>query len=490
MVLDTLRMILTPSPSALPLYQHFADELRQAMEDGRLAAGVRLPSVREAARQRQLSLNTVLAAYRQLEARGLVEARPQSGYYVKARLATPQTLTTPISSLAQPADLAVLDQISAVLEAQTRSDHVDLSLACPRGSDFYPGDKLTRLMTDLARRRPELITDYSLPPGSLLLRTEICRHALSLGMDLNPAQIVLSNGCMEALQLVLRACTQPGDTVGLESPTYFNLLPLLNYLGLNSVEIPTHPETGLAVDAVELLLSEKRIHAIICMPNIHNPLGISMPLAAKKRLAALANQYRVPVIEDALYAELQFRTPLEPAVKAFDQDGWVLVCSSYTKTLAPGFRVGWIEAGRFHRRVSELKFSLSVAQPALLCETLGVFLESGGYAHHLRRLRRIYAGQLDRLRGLIAEHFPAGTRATSPTGGFLLWLELPEGCDTPALFHTALAQKISVMPGTLYSPSGRYRRHIRLSGGSPLTDRHIGALLTLGQLARQQLQES
>lgn len=476
------------SNTASPLYQSLADELRYAMGDGRLPAGARLPSIRETARSRGLSINTVLAAYRQLESGGLVEARPQSGYYVRSRLAPPRgPRSTRPPARAQPAEAGVLSRIAKVVAAQSDPQVIDLSLACPKDVDFYPGKPLGRLVAGLARRRPALLTDYSLPPGSPLLRREIARHALDLGMTLAAGNILLTNGCMEALQLALRAVTRPGDTVGLESPTYFNLIPLLDRLGLRAIELPTHPDDGLALDALELLLSENRLRAVVAMPNVHNPLGTGMPLAAKRRLAELANEYRVPVIEDALYAELQYTVPLQPAAKAFDRDGWVIVCSSYTKTLAPGFRIGWLEGGRFRRELAELKFCSSVAQPALLGEAVGAFLESGGYAKHLRRLRRAYAGQTERLRGLIDEAFPQDTRATEPTGGFLVWVELPEGCDANRLFDTALERGISITPGKLYSPSGRHARHIRLSACYPFTERYVHALMTLGGLVTRQL---
>ena len=478
-------MSLDDTPS--PLYQVLADELRGAMSDGRLAAGARLPSVREAAGSRGLSINTVLAAYRRLEACGLVEARPQSGYFVRSRLPSPPPQPSALPGEARPATGAVLSRIAAVVAAQARADMIDLSLACPKVDDFYPGNKLGRIVADLTRRRPALLTDYSLPPGPPLLRQQVCRHAQALGMNLTPDAILLTNGCMEALQLALRAVTRPGDTVGLESPTYFNLIPLLERLGLRSIELPTHPDAGLSLDALELLLSEGRLQAVVTMPTVHNPLGTGMPPAGKRRLAELAAQYRVPVIEDIVYAELQYATPLQPAVKAFDRDGWIIVCSAYTKTLAPGFRVGWMEGGRFQRELAELKFCSSVAQPALLAEALGVFLDGGGYTQHLRRLRRLYAGQVDRLRSLIDASFPAGTHATRPTGGFLLWVELPAGCDTNRLFDDALARGIGITPGGLYSPSGRYTRHLRLSGCYPFTERHLHALATLGELATAQL---
>lgn len=463
-------------------YRQLAAELAEAIDRGSLPAGARLPSVRACAAQHALSLNTVTAAYRLLEDRGLIEARPQSGYYVRSSL---PALQRPLR--ARPSGVRAsgeLDELmSVVLQCQQREDHVDLALACPRGEMFYPGAKLSRLTAALLRRQPQLVGRYALPPGSLRLRTQIARRAKLLGMDLAADDILLTHGAMEALQLALRAVTRAGDTVGIESPSYFNLYPLLASLGLRALEIPTHPQHGLALDALELLLEEKRLQAIVAMPTVHNPLGCSMPLAAKRRLAELVNRHRVPLIEDALYAELQFVEPLQPTVKAFDSEGWVMVCASYTKTLAPDYRIGWLEAGRFAETVRKLKFSSTVAESLLLGETVGAFLESGGYDHHMRALRRRYAAQVDAVRGLIARHFPAGTRATQPAGGFLLWLELPASVDSLALFHAALAERIVIIPGLLYSTGARYRHCLRLSCCYPLDERAGAALRRLGELA-------
>jgi DNA-binding transcriptional MocR family regulator len=470
-----------------PLYRSLATELRAAMEEGRLAPGARLPSVREASRGRGLSLNTVLAAYRHLESRGLIEARPQSGYYVRSRLAAAGEPGPARPGQARAADLEVLDQIAAVVTAQSIPGFVDLSLACPRELDAYPGERLGRIIARLARSQPSLITSYSMPPGPASLRAGIARNGAVLGLHPDPDRITLTNGCLEALALALRAATRPGGTVGIESPTYFCLMPLFAQLGLNALEIPTHPDTGLALDALELLLEERRLQAVLAMPSVQNPLGSIMPLAAKRRLAELVNRHKVPLIEDGIYAELQFATPLQPAVKAFDQDGWVLFCSSFSKTLAPGLRLGWIDGGRFHREVADLKFISSVAQPALLAEAVGQFLDTGGYEAHLRRLRRTYATQLDRLRGFVARHLPPGTRATEPRGGYLLWVELPEPCSATRLFQDALAARISITPGTLFSPSGRHARHVRLSACYPLEGTYAAALATLGMLAMDQV---
>ncbi|QTF07441.1 PLP-dependent aminotransferase family protein [Brenneria izadpanahii] len=468
-------------PQESTLYQQLAETFATAIHQGTWSPGSRLPAIRRVAGSHHVSVNTVLNAWRILEDRGLIEARPQSGYFVRGRL-PPLTKTRQHRARVISPSSDKLDLIDSVFAAQKHPDYLNISLACPQSSDFYPSAKIGRITASLLRRQPEMIGRYALPPGSERLRREVARRAMESGMALSSGDITVTHGCMEALQLALRAVTRPGDCVGLETPTYFYLFPLLASLGLKTVEIPTSPQRGLSLDALELLLSEQRLQAIVAMPNVQNPLGCSMTLEDKKRLAKLVNDYQVPLIEDGLYGELQFSWPLSPAVKAFDCDGWVIYCSSFTKTLAPDFRIGWMAAGRFSATVARLKSVSSMAESALLSETLAQFLESGGYDHHLRSLRRRYAAQLDEARGLIARHFPQGTRATQPQGGFVFWLEMPGNVDGVALFHRLLQEKISVTPGALYTLSDRCQHAIRLSCCYPFDERYTHALKRAGAL--------
>lgn len=465
-------------------YNQLAEQLADAIRRGTLAPGSRLPSVRRSAQTWSVSINTVVAAYRRLEDRGFIEARPQSGFYVRAALPalTHQPHEQPQTPAAEPAD-EVLDLIDKVFASQIDPTYTNLSLACPQSNDFYPTGKLGRIMSSLLRRQPNLIGQYALPPGSPALRQQIARRALTLGMILEPADITITHGCMEALQLALRVTTKPGDSVGLETPTYFYLLPMLASLGLKAVEIPTDPQTGLSLDVLEMLLTEKRLNAVIAMPTAQNPLGFTMPLAAKKRLARLMNDHQVPLIEDGLYAEIQFGAMLSPAVKSFDRDGWILFCTSFTKTLAPDFRIGWVDGGRFADKLHKLKAVSSMAESALLSQTLTVFLESGGYDHHLRALRKRYASQVEQARALIARHFPQGTRATQPAGGFVIWVDFPPGVDCVTLFRQLLKDKICMTPGQLYSPSGRYSNGLRLSCCYVFDTRYISAMIRIGERA-------
>ena len=464
------------------LYQQLADSFAAAIHQGTLKPGKRLPAIRRVAQSHRVSVNTVLNAWQLLEDRGLIEARPQSGYYVRSVLPAVTGTARHRTRVKVPSG-EKLDLIDTVFAAQNHPDYINISLACPQEGEFYPSAKLSRITASLLRRHPHTIGRYALPPGSERLREEIARRALHAGMSLTSEDITLTHGCMEALQLALRAVTRPGDCVGLESPTYFFLFPLLASLGLKAVEIPTDAQNGLSLDALELLLQEQRIQALVVMPGVQNPMGSSMPLANKQRLAKLVNTYGIPLLEDGLYDELQFDWPLSPPVKAFDTQGWVIYCTSFTKTVAPDFRVGWTAAGRFHAAIARLKAVSSMAESMLLSETLAEFLASGGYDHHLRSLRRRYAANLDEARGLIARDFPQGTRATRPRGGFVFWVELPAGVDTVEMFHRLLQEQICVTPGALYSLSNRYNHALRLSCCYPFNERYSYALRRAGALA-------
>lgn len=464
-------------------YQALADELAQAIHAGRLPAGSGLPSLRECASQRRLSLNTVTAAYRLLEDQGLIAARPQSGFYVRSVLAEPSA-----SLRRQPSQVkgsAQQQLLAEVMEAQAQPGMLNLALAIPKGPRFYPQERLAKVTAQVLRQQPDWLSRYALPPGPLALREQVRLRAQRLGMALRAEDIVITHGAMEALQLALRACTRPGDTVGIEAPAYFNIYDLLSSLGLKALELPTHPRHGLVMEELEQAMAQGRIDALVCMPTVHNPLGCNMPLSSRQRLAALAQQHQVPVIEDMVYSELQYAEPPAPAARAFDSEGWVLVCSSFSKAIAPDYRLGWIDAGRYATAVRHLKFASSGGESELLCQSLAAFLQSGHYDHHLRSIRRLYEQQVASVRGLIARYFPEGTRATQPEGGFLLWLELPAEVDSLALFRAALAEAVVIMPGQVYSQGARYKHCIRLSCAQVLDDRYVNGLKTLGALTHR-----
>ncbi|HWM44820.1 MAG TPA: PLP-dependent aminotransferase family protein [Burkholderiales bacterium] len=464
-----------------PLYHQLADQIHELIRAGTLRAGDRVPSVRRLSNQQRVSVSTVLQAYQRLEDIGVIEARPQSGYYVRrlsAAVQEPESSRPPKRAL----NVEVNDLADAVLAHASDPGFVTFGSACA-APELFQLERVRRVLSSLARRDRGALGRYGLPPGTERLRRAIARRALEWGCRTDHRNFVTTTGCMEAINLALRAVTKPGDLVALESPTYYGFLQILQSLGLRALEIPTHPRSGISLEALELALAEHPVKAVLVMPNVSNPIGASMTDAAKKRLVELLAARNVPLIEDHIYAELHFdASPARPA-KAFDRSGNVMLCSSFTKTLAPGLKVGWIEPGRWRDSVRMLKFVSSGGQNELVELTVAELLESGGYERSLRQLRRRFESQVDMARGVIAESFPRGTRVTRPAGAYIVWVELPKGCDTVVLFEKLLERGITIAPGPMFSASQRYRNCMRLSVGQAWAEKHERALREVGRVA-------
>lgn len=471
------------SPS---LYESVADDIAALVRKGVLRPGERLPSVRQLSAQKRISVSTVLQAYRTLEDNGLIYARPQSGYFVRARSLRQPPEPAPTT----PPDTASLVGVSALvaenLAARKNADIISFSEACP-SPDLLPAARLRRVMSALAMRRPQALTTYAFPPGNEALRRQIARRAIGMGCRFGADDIVITDGCMEALNLCLRAVAKPGDTIAFESPTYYGLLQIVESLGMKALEIPTHPRDGISLEALELATRKRRVQACVVMPTVANPLGSVMPDEHKARMVALLGERNIPLIEDDVYGDLAYAETRPAAAKAYDKAGLVLLCSSFTKALAPGFRVGWVAPGRFRAQVEMLKFINTVATPDILQATIAEFLNLGGYDRHLRVLRKVFATQVARVSDAVAEYFPAGTQITRPQGGFVLWLALPPRCDAVRLRKQALAENINFMPGSMFTNSkNTYRNALRLSCGLPWSARMDQGLRRLGELAEAQ----
>ena len=475
-------------PESAPLYHTVAEQLHTLIRAGTLRPGERVPSVRRLSRQQGVSVATVLQAYQRLEDAGLLEARPQSGYYVK-RAARP--VEEPAAS--RPPQRALAVEVNALadvmLSAGQDAKMVSFGSACPAG-EMFPLERVRRVLSSRARRDRHALGRYGLPPGTEALRRAIARRALEWGCRIDHRNLVITNGCMEAINLALRAVTQPGDTVALESPTYYGFLQILQSLGLKALEIPTHPRTGISLEALQVALEAHAIKAVLVMPNVSNPVGATMSEQAKKRLVEMLAARGVPLIEDHIYSELAYDSAARRAAKCFDRTGNVMLCSSFSKTLAPGLKSGFIEPGRWRDAVRTLKWVASGGNSEVVELALAELLESGGYERTLRHLRRRCEQQVDAARGVIAERFPRGTRVTRPTGGFILWVELPKACDSIALFEQLLARGISIAPGPMFSATQRYRNCLRVSVGHLWSERTEKALAEVGRLARAQIGET
>jgi len=475
------RMPSTPAPDERALYEQIADRIEALIHAGALRPGERVPSVRRASVQQRVSVATVLQAYVVLENRGLVEARPRSGFFVRARLGG----RVPEPAVSRPAAAATLVDVGGLHErlfdAARMPGVVPFGAAYP-GAENLPVAKLNRVLASLARSAGAHGVGYDMPPGSEALRRELAKRSLDRGTQLSPEDFITTCGGTEALALCLRAVAKPGDVVAVESPTYFGVLQQIEEMRLKALEIPTHPREGMNLDALDRALKTRRIAACLAVPNFNNPLGSLMPDENKRRLVELLARRDVPLIEDDINGALVHCGPRPRVAQSFDRGGRVLLCGSFSKTLAPGYRVGWVAPGRYYARVKALKLTSTLATASLPQMAIAEFVANGGYDHHLRSLRRRFAEQIQRMSEAITDAFPSGIRISRPAGGFVLWIELPKSVSALELHRRALMQKISVAPGSMFSASQAFGNFIRINCGhrwSADTERAVG---TLGKL--------
>jgi DNA-binding transcriptional MocR family regulator len=466
------------------LYQELAGRLAEAIFAGSLRAGDRLPSVRRLSEQHGVSIATAVQAYRALENQRLIEARPKSGYFV---LPKPMKLAEPALSRppATPRFVGVNKFVMEYMACSQIPGVAPLGCATP-SEELYPADKLLRLAAAIGRRRPSVASRYVMDTGTAKLRGAIARRAVEFGCSLTDRDIVVTNGCTEALNLALRAVAGPGDTIALESPTYFTLLQIIESLGMKALEVPTHPREGISLEALDLATQKSgAVKAALVISNFSNPLGSLMSEDKKRKLVRLLEGRGIPLIEDDIYGDLYFGRSRPFVAKGFETTGGVILCSSFTKSLAPGFRVGWIAPGRFQPQVELLKFINSIATPELPQLAIADFMANGGYDHHLRKLRTAFAEQVQRTSEAVAEHFPSGCRITQPAGGFVLWVEMPAAVDAVRLFEMARDACIAIAPGSMFTHTGKFRNFMRLNCGNLWSPQLERAIMRIGEMCKR-----
>src|SRR5437762_8282310 len=465
------------------LYRQVALRISELIEHGTLRPGERVPSVRKCSAQQSVSIATVTQAYRVLEDRGMIEGRPQSGYYVRAQRWSPP----PEPEMTRPPLRAINVETShlilQVVRAGSDPNLVRLGATLPN-LELFPIKELNRTMASASRRAPVAAHKYDVPPGNRALRVQVARRAMEAGCILAPDDIITTVGATEAINLCLRAVAKPGDVIAIESPTFFNILQIIESLGLKVCEIPTYPREGICLDELQQRLKCCRIKACVFMLNFSNPMGSCMPDEKKKQLVEMLSRHKIPLIEDDIYGNLPFAPKRPKAAKAFDEDGWVMLCDSFTKTLSPGSRVGWVAPGRFKAKVEFLKFVNTSATASLPQMAIAEFLQNGGYDHHLRKIRRFYAAQMQRMTEAVCRHFPEGTKLTRPAGGMCLWVELPPEIKAMALYRRAMAAGISIAPGPIFSAKQKFENFIRINCGNPWTETIENAIRKLGDIIR------
>jgi DNA-binding transcriptional MocR family regulator len=472
----------------MTLYVNLADLLGQRIENGFYRPGDRLPSVRALSLEHGVSLSTVQQAYRLLEDNGLAAPKPKSGYFVPVGRTAPALPAVGRPAL-RPVEISQWDQVLELIRVVPNKDVIQLGRGMPdiTSPTLKP---LLRSLATISRRQDMASLYYDNIYGTHGLREQIARLLLDSGCQLTTNDLVITTGCSEALSTSIRAICKPGDIVAVDSPSFHGVMQMLKGFGLKALEIPTDPITGISLEALELALEQWPIKAIQLTPNCNNPLGYIMPEAHKKALLTLAQRYDVAIIEDDVYGDLAYTYPRPRTIKSFDEDGRVLLCSSFSKTLAPGVRIGWVAPGRYLEQVLHMKYistGCTATQPQL---AIAEFLKEGHYEPHLRRMRGQYQRSRDQMTDWVMRYFPQGTRVSRPQGGFMLWIELPEDFDTLRLNRALLGQGIQVAGGSIFSAAGKYRNCLRMNYASKPTAEIENAVKTVGSTIARLLSET
>lgn len=464
-------------------YQVVEKHILSMVEKGALGLGDKLPSLRMLSTNLGVSISTVNQAYIELERKRVIESRPRSGFFVRQRSTRlPRTETSP-SPMDGPRPVTRIGLIQTVLESVGREDIAPLGVVAP-GANLLPLKELGRITAAMVRDNPERALGYAPIPGDPELIRQIAFRSMEHGIPVAPDDPVITAGCMEALNLALRSVCRRGDTVLIQSPTYYCFLQLLETLGLRAIEIPSNPEGGVSPEDLDHALRTFDISACIFAPNFNNPDSSLTPDQSKREIVSMLADREIPLVEDDVSTDLHF-TPKRPGTyKQLDRKGLVLLCSSFSKTLAPGFRVGWLLPGRFRQKVLEMKATTNVSTSAPAQMAIGEYLRQGRMERHLKRLRSALEKQMDTVQLYLERYFPAGTCVTHPRGGGVLWLELPRSVDSVELFFQARAKSIGIAPGAIFSTQDKFTNYIRLSCGSPWTEELHDGIRDLGAMAK------
>jgi DNA-binding transcriptional MocR family regulator len=462
-------------------YEQFAATIAEMIRNGILAPGDKVPSVRHASQKYAVSPSTVFQGYYLLEDRGLIQARARSGYYVRDHVAQAMTEPQPHHHASDGTEVGVSDLIYSVLSSLKDPDTVPFGSAFPCPT-LYPLPRLARSMARAVRDLDERELISNMTSGHAELRKQIALRYMINGVRLPLNELVITNGAMEALNLCLQCVTRPGDLVAIEAPAFYACLQVLERLKLKAVEIPVQPRGGVDLKTLEDAFNRLPIKACWFMSSFQNPLGASMKPADKQALYQLLARHQVPLIEDDVYAELYFGTKAPHPVKSFDEQGLVMHCGSFSKSLAPGYRVGWVAGGRYTEQINRLKLMTTISPSVPAQAAIADYLQHGGHDRHLRKLRDAFELQQNAMLAAAARYFPPETRVSKPVGGYFLWFEFPERVNALELFRQALAQGISLMPGPVFSATERFTQCARLNYGHPWDARSEEAMATLGSI--------
>lgn len=464
------------------LYQTVASDLKRQIQNGTYMPGSKLPAIREMSKRGNYSVATIIAAYRLLEDEGYIHAKAKSGYFVKHRKESGPIKPLDLKAVLKPQKVSVQHIASALSKAAADPRIIKLGAAVP-AHQYLPVRAVERALQKVGKYRNRLF-NYEVYAGAPELRYQLARRMADTGYIASPDEIIVTNGCQEALCLALRVTTKPGDIVAVESPTYFGLLQLIESLGLRTIEIPTDQKEGISLTYLSEAVRSFDVKACVIIPNFNNPVGSLLSDDNKAQLSKILSEKGVTIIEDDTYGDLYFGENRPRSIMSFDSSADVIYCGSFSKTISPDLRIGWIVSKLSNEKLEHLKFMTNVSVSSINQLVVSDVIQSGKYDRHLRKVRVEYEHAIQKMAEFIYRYFPERTQISQPKGGFVLWVELPENVNSAELARLALDQGISITPGHIFSSSNKYHNCIRLSCAVQWTPQVERALITLGSLAK------
>ncbi|MCF2909523.1 PLP-dependent aminotransferase family protein [Pseudoalteromonas sp. DL2-H2.2] len=454
-------------------YKVLAGQFIGAIEAGEYQNGQSLPSLRQLSALNQVSMTTAMACYRHLESLGFITADPKRGFFVSLEY-------NPAGDIKHAQFTAKVSPLPATPPSRLRS-----GLATAQLDPALIDTQTLRASLARTMRSNQLLFNYGDPLGEISLRQALSNHMKTQGFILNAQDLIITQGALDAVKTALELTTKEGDVVAVPSPCYSGLLDILSVMGRYVMEIPSNLD-GIDLVQLERAMAGQQIAACLLSANFQNPTGHCLSIQQKQALADMARHYQTPVIEDDVYRELSHDSTPPLPVKHFDKDGWILWCSSISKTLAPGFRLGWCAPGRFYDRYSDLVRVRSLGCNRPLQLALADYIGRGHYTRYLKKLNRTLALQCNQYIQTLTSLLGASIQLNRPKGGLVLWLEMPD-INTKQLQAQLKNEHIYILCGDAFSTTDLYQSHVRLNFGQCLSAEVESQLIRFAQVIEHPL---
>lgn len=459
------------------LYQTIVDYFVDSIEKGSILPGEKLPSLRKVSDQFDVSLSTAVEAYRKLELFGYVSARDRSGYLARLPSQGENVLLPSKKFKSKISDIEHIDEIIELINQTMDSETAPFGVGTP-ALEKFPHKMLNRYLTQTIKHYPHASGGYIFGMGLEELRVELARWMRPWVGVTSKENILITNGCLEAINIALASECEAGDIVAIESPCYFGILHAIHHHGLKALEVKTHPETGLDPESLESLAKNNKIKALISTPTAQNPLGFTMTDERKKEILAICKKYKILLIEDDLYGELTFGNKRPKSYKYFDKDGIVIHCSSFSKFLGPGLRIGWCIPAKDPHKYLRHKLSLNLSTSSLTQYVVSSILRNEDLLKVGSNLAGYYQSNIQIYSNVLQNTLGQKLSLSNPTGSYFLWARV-EGLNSLETYQKAKRQKISFTPGPLFSATRLYSNYLRINCAHEFNERRHQELLNL-----------